>query len=237
MSDGGHCGSKPKPIAIGVAPLGTISIGIVPMGVICIGVVPMGVVSIGVVAMGVITGTAGGVIRDVLVGEIPLLFRPTEAIYSTACVAGHRPGHACALRPSTRPGAALVLALAGACEQVLELLRLPCRRCLRSVEYRVATVLLLSLEEADDDAAASRCRVPASGIVGSDHCGPGQRDEDVVGPHHGDVLLVGDVAGKGFRIGAHLLWRYAASVSCCNQIRNMIANEDAHRFSCGTDWH
>ena len=31
MSDGGHCGSKPKPIAIGVAPLGTISIGIVPM--------------------------------------------------------------------------------------------------------------------------------------------------------------------------------------------------------------
>ena len=54
MSEGGHCGSKPKRIAIGVAPLGTISIGIVPMGVICIGVVPMGVVSIGVVAMGVI---------------------------------------------------------------------------------------------------------------------------------------------------------------------------------------
>ena len=49
-----HCGSKPKRIAFGVAPLGTISIGIVPMGVICIGVVPMGVVSIGVVAMGVI---------------------------------------------------------------------------------------------------------------------------------------------------------------------------------------
>ena len=54
MTEGGHCGSKPKRIAIGVAPLGTISIGIVPMGVICIGVVPMGVVSIGVVAMGVI---------------------------------------------------------------------------------------------------------------------------------------------------------------------------------------
>jgi len=51
---GGHCGSKPKRIAVGVAPLATISIGIVPMGVICIGVVPMGVVSIGVVAMGVI---------------------------------------------------------------------------------------------------------------------------------------------------------------------------------------
>ena len=51
---GGHCGSKPKRIAVGVAPLATISSGIVPMGGICIGVVPMGVVSIGVVAMGVI---------------------------------------------------------------------------------------------------------------------------------------------------------------------------------------
>ena len=61
MSDsGGHCGSKPKRVAIGIAPLGTISIGIVPMGVICIGVVPMGVISIGVVAMGVISGSIVG---------------------------------------------------------------------------------------------------------------------------------------------------------------------------------
>ena len=58
MAEGGHCGSKPKRIAIGVAPLGTISIGIVPMGVICIGVVPMGVVSIGVVAMGCLLYTS-----------------------------------------------------------------------------------------------------------------------------------------------------------------------------------
>ena len=49
-----HCGSTPKRLAVGIAPLGTVSIGIVPMGVICIGIVPMGVVSIGVVAMGVI---------------------------------------------------------------------------------------------------------------------------------------------------------------------------------------
>lgn len=41
-----------------------------------------------VVAMGVLTGTAGGVIRDVLAGEIPLLFRASEPIYSMACVAG-----------------------------------------------------------------------------------------------------------------------------------------------------
>ena len=49
-----HCGTKPKKIAFGIAPLGIISIGIVPMGVISIGVVPMGVFSFGAVAMGII---------------------------------------------------------------------------------------------------------------------------------------------------------------------------------------
>lgn len=41
-----------------------------------------------IITMGVITGVAGGALRDTLVGEIPLIFRSTEAIYSTACVAG-----------------------------------------------------------------------------------------------------------------------------------------------------
>ena len=49
-----HCGTKPKKIAFGIAPLGIISIGIVPMGVISIGVVPMGVFSFGAVAMGIV---------------------------------------------------------------------------------------------------------------------------------------------------------------------------------------
>ena len=49
-----HCGTKPKKIAIGIAPLGIVSIGIVPMGVISIGVVPMGVFSFGAVAMGIV---------------------------------------------------------------------------------------------------------------------------------------------------------------------------------------
>ena len=49
-----HCGTKPKKIAFGIAPLGFISIGIVPMGVISIGVVPMGVISFGAVAMGIV---------------------------------------------------------------------------------------------------------------------------------------------------------------------------------------
>ena len=55
-----HCGSKPKNIAIGIAPLGYISIGIVPMGIITIGIVPMGVVSLGVVAMGVVNASIVG---------------------------------------------------------------------------------------------------------------------------------------------------------------------------------
>ena len=55
-----HCGSKPKKIAIGIAPLGFISIGIVPMGIVTIGIVPMGVVSIAVVAMGVVNASIVG---------------------------------------------------------------------------------------------------------------------------------------------------------------------------------
>ena len=48
-----HCGSKPKKIAIGIAPLGYISIGIVPMGSVTIGIVPMGVINASIVGMGV----------------------------------------------------------------------------------------------------------------------------------------------------------------------------------------
>ena len=54
------CGSKPKAVAIGIAPLGIVSIGIVPMGVVSIGVVPMGVISIGAVGMGVINACVVG---------------------------------------------------------------------------------------------------------------------------------------------------------------------------------
>lgn len=38
------------------------------------------------IAMGTITGTVGGVIRDILLNEVPLLFR--KDIYAVACVAG-----------------------------------------------------------------------------------------------------------------------------------------------------
>ena len=55
-----HCGTKPKKIAFGIAPLGLVSIGIVPMGVISIGVVPMGVFSFGAVAMGIVNFSVVG---------------------------------------------------------------------------------------------------------------------------------------------------------------------------------
>jgi uncharacterized membrane protein YeiH len=41
-----------------------------------------------VVIMGAITGTAGGVLRDVLSAEVPLLFRKTETLYATASIVG-----------------------------------------------------------------------------------------------------------------------------------------------------
>jgi hypothetical protein len=55
-----NCGSKPKLVAVGIAPLGIVSIGVVPMGVVSIGVVPMGVLSLGVVGMGVINACVVG---------------------------------------------------------------------------------------------------------------------------------------------------------------------------------
>lgn len=40
-----------------------------------------------VIIMGAVTGCAGGLIRDVLVAEVPLIFRQSE-LYVTACLAG-----------------------------------------------------------------------------------------------------------------------------------------------------
>ena len=40
-----------------------------------------------IVIMGALTGCAGGLIRDVLVAEVPLIFRQSE-LYVTACLAG-----------------------------------------------------------------------------------------------------------------------------------------------------
>ena len=41
-----------------------------------------------VVIMGTMTGTAGGMIRDVLTNEIPMILRPEMELYATAAIAG-----------------------------------------------------------------------------------------------------------------------------------------------------
>lgn len=41
-----------------------------------------------VVMMGTMTGTAGGMIRDVLTNEIPMILRPVMELYATAAIAG-----------------------------------------------------------------------------------------------------------------------------------------------------
>lgn len=41
-----------------------------------------------IVLMGVITGVAGGIIRDVLANEVPLIFRSSEPIYSVSAALG-----------------------------------------------------------------------------------------------------------------------------------------------------
>jgi uncharacterized membrane protein YeiH len=40
------------------------------------------------VMLGVMTGVAGGIIRDVLTGEVPLVFRPLTYLYATAAFCG-----------------------------------------------------------------------------------------------------------------------------------------------------
>lgn len=40
------------------------------------------------VVLGTITGVAGGVLRDVLLNELPLVFRPEIRLYATAAIAG-----------------------------------------------------------------------------------------------------------------------------------------------------
>lgn len=40
------------------------------------------------ILMGITTGTSGGIIRDIMLGRIPLLFRPTETLYSAVALMG-----------------------------------------------------------------------------------------------------------------------------------------------------
>lgn len=48
----------------------------------------LGLGPVNAVVMGVITGVAGGILRDLLLGEIPLVFRPAICLYATAAFIG-----------------------------------------------------------------------------------------------------------------------------------------------------
>src|SRR5438552_474972 len=68
------------------------------------------------VLLGVVTGVAGGILRDVVIGEVPLVFQPEIHLYATAALCGA--GTFVALRhvgtadsSATIVGIALVLAL------------------------------------------------------------------------------------------------------------------------------
>ena len=58
--------------------------------------------------MGVMTGTAGGVIRDLFANQVPLIFR--REIYASACVAGGILLVALEAVGTGRPAAALLAA-------------------------------------------------------------------------------------------------------------------------------
>jgi uncharacterized membrane protein YeiH len=67
------------------------------------------------VLMGTITGCAGGVIRDVLLGEIPLIFRPGR-LYATAAIVGASlyvllAGHGVAREAAAMAGMGVIAAL------------------------------------------------------------------------------------------------------------------------------
>jgi uncharacterized membrane protein YeiH len=60
------------------------------------------------VVLGAITGVAGGILRDVLLNELPLVFRPEIRLYATAAVAG---ATVFALAHQIAPGASWTLLL------------------------------------------------------------------------------------------------------------------------------
>lgn len=60
-----------------------------------------------VISMGTITGVAGGVLRDVLCNDVPLLLRQTD-LYATAAIIGIGVYLACQVAGMDRTGAALV---------------------------------------------------------------------------------------------------------------------------------
>jgi uncharacterized membrane protein YeiH len=66
----------------------------------------LGVPSFVAVLFGVMTGAAGGVLRDIVLNEVPVLFRPTSELYATAVFAGGLV-HVALVRANAAPSSAL----------------------------------------------------------------------------------------------------------------------------------
>lgn len=72
------------------------------------------------VLLGVVTGVAGGMLRDILTGEVPMVFRPEIHLYATAamcgaavCVALHHAGIGQTMATVTGTAVILAMRLAG----------------------------------------------------------------------------------------------------------------------------
>ncbi|HET8647426.1 MAG TPA: trimeric intracellular cation channel family protein [Vicinamibacteria bacterium] len=66
----------------------------------------LGVPAFVAVLFGVMTGAFGGVLRDIVLNEVPLLFRPTSELYATAVFAGGLV-HVALVRAGAAPSSAL----------------------------------------------------------------------------------------------------------------------------------
>jgi uncharacterized membrane protein YeiH len=67
------------------------------------------------IMLGIITGVAGGILRDVLIGEVPLVFRREIHLYATAALGGavlYIGLHAIGVREIVATTAGMILTLA-----------------------------------------------------------------------------------------------------------------------------
>lgn len=75
----------------------------------------LGAPGFGAVVLGTVTGVAGGILRDVLLNELPLVFRPEIRLYATAAIAGASTftiAHQLALAPVAAAGLGVAVTLA-----------------------------------------------------------------------------------------------------------------------------
>lgn len=89
------------------------------------------------IIMGMITGSLGGIIRDVLINEVPLLFR--KDVYALTCVMGGIIYFICFLFKFLTPFSEIIGALAVIFLRII------------AVKYKIQLPILLSLDENTDE--------------------------------------------------------------------------------------